>query len=337
MKKKLPRFTKSKGRFYWTPTTNGKTRWARLPNEYSEALDKYYEFESGNTGNTVNHAFDLYIKSPEFNELAPETRKNYARYIRLMRPVFGHLLLDDIDAVLLSGYIRKMGYIGNNMMSPLSMAFKVAILEGMTRHNPVRSGDLVKAKIPRRIKEVDLGEVMRIYETCNHRDLRLYIDLALATGVSFSDITRLDQSNIRDNGLVVDVQKRRSAGRVLMFVWTPELRAIADRLPFDFQVKGLSRETIRHRWSFTRDQQGITDLKLHDLRTFALQETRRRGGDAQAFAGHSSVGQTAQYLAGAPKLVTPLVYKEGDNAQKRIASRIEQLRAELASYEELLT
>lgn len=336
MKKKLPRFTNSKGRFYWTPTTNGKTRWIRLPDKYDDAIDKYHELEAGNTPNTVNHALDLYLESARFQRLAKDTKKNYRRYIRVMRPVLGHLPLSDINAILLSRFIHKVGYIGNNMMSPLSGAFKIAKMEGLIDSNPVRTADIEKAEIPRRIKEVDISEVMAIYEACDDYDLRLYIDIALATGLRYSDITNLTpERSITEEGLRVPVKKRRSEGQVLLFAWTPELRSICSRLPFKFHEQGHTVQAVYRKWLETRKALGIKDLKLHDLRRFTIQEVRRRGVDAQNLAGHAQASQTAQYLAGAPKVVKPLDYNDGDDTQDQIAGRIEQLEAELAAYRAL--
>ena len=336
MKKKLPRFTQSKGRFYWTPTTNGKTRWIRLPDKYDDAIDKYHELEAGATPNTVNNAFDLYLESERFARLASETKKNYGRYIKIMRPVLGHMPLSEISATTLSRFIHRVGYVGNNMMSPLSGAFKIAILEGLIDTNPVRAADIQKAEIPRRIKEVDIAEVMAIYEKCDHYDLKLYIDIALATGLRFKDITSLTpEESVTDEGLRVPVSKRRSEGQVLLFAWTPELRAIASRLPFRFQQAGQTSQPLRRKWMEVRDGLGISNLKLHDLRRFAIQETRRRGGNAQELAGHAQASQTAQYLAGAPRVVTPLVYNDGENARDKMEERIRVLKEELAAYEQM--
>ncbi len=353
MKKKLPRFTKSKGRFYWTPTTNGKTRWFRLPDKYDDAIDKYHEHEAGATPDTVNHAFDIYLESERFSRLAKDTKKNYRSYIKIMRPVLGHLPLSDIKATLLSRFIHRVGYIGNNMMSPLSGAFKMAILEGLIDTNPIRAADIQKAEIPKRIKEVDLSQVMAIYDACGdsvpwsdeaptksgrdkNYDVRLYIDIALATGLRYSDITSLTlEDSITDEGLRVPVRNRRSEGQVLLFAWTPELRTICSRLPFKFQENGHKEGLIRTHFLKVRKSLGITDLKPHDLRRFAIQEARRRGADAQNLAGYAQASQTAQYLAGTPKVVTPLFYNDGDDTQDQIAGRIEQLEAELEAYRAL--
>lgn len=337
MANKLPRFTTKDGRFYWTPSTNGKTRWIRLPNKKSQALDKYYQLEAGNPSSTVNEAFDLYLKDPQFlDNLVPATQRDYLRYIKVMRPVFGHLPLDDIDAVMLSQFIDKVGYMGNNYMSPLSKAFQVAIMKGLTRQNPCTKGDIVRTPMPVRIKEVSLEEIMAVRDASNDNDVQLYVDLALATGLRYSDITSLSDSCIREDGLVVSVQKRKKAGQVHRYTWTPELRAIVTRLPFEFVTHGYRPAVITARWNKTRKKLGISDLRLHDIRRFFIQEARRRELSPQDMAGHSNSAQTARYLAGALKVVTPLGYSDGENSQEEIARRVEQLRTELASYEEML-
>jgi integrase len=337
MAKKLPRFTTKDGRFYWTPSTNGKTRWIRLPIERSQALDKYYQLEAGNTSSTVNEAFDLYLMDPKFlDKLAPITQSDYRRYIKIMRPVFGHLPLDDVDAVMLSQYIDKVGYMGNNHMSPLSKAFQVAILKGLTRHNPCTKGDIVRQPMPARVKEVLLDEIMAVRNASDDHDVQLYVDIALATGLRFSDVTQLGQSNIREDGLVVAVQKRKKAGQVHIYSWTPELRAIVARLPFEYVTNGHKPAVIGVKWLKTRKQLGITDLRLHDIRRFFIQEARRRGHNAQDMAGHSNAAQTARYLAGAPKGVAPLEYSNGVGSQQEIARRVAEQEAELAGYRGML-
>ena len=116
------------------------------------------------------------------------------------------------------------------------------------------------------------------------------------------DILRLDKSAITERGLVVAVGKRASAGRVLEFAWTPELRKAAAKIPLNYSASALTGA-----WNRARRDAGVPDLRIHDIRRFCIQEARRQNRSRQALADHQTQKQTEDYLAGAPIPMEPLV------------------------------
>ena len=106
---------------------------------------------------------------------------------------------------------------------------------------------------------------------------------------------------MRDDGLVATIQKRASEGRVVIYDWTPELRQLAESLPIDKSGAALQSE-----WRRVKIKAGVTDLRIHDIRRWCLQEARRQGRDAQRLADHANSSQALAYLRGAPVRVEPL-------------------------------
>jgi integrase len=297
--KKLPRFTQKRESFYYTPTINGKTRWISLGKDKPAALKKYYNLEASDQTKTVNEAVELYLRSPAFARLATGSQKKYMAWIDRVGETFGHQALDDVDATGLSRFLHLHGHKAASGISLISNSYKCAILEGWIGWNPVANG-IVRVPAPRRIKAVSLEEVLAVRSHLP-ANAQAIVDISLATALRISDVLALDGTSITERGLVVAIKKTQSEGRVMEFAWTPELRVAARAIPF-----GMTYRPLQWLWRKALKATGVSDLRIHDMRRWALQEARRRGLSAQTLADHQSGAQTAVYLAGAPIPVKPL-------------------------------
>ena len=75
--------------------------------------------------------------------------------MRHVRKAMGHLYAEELNAVTISRFIHEApGASGNSWVSPLSMAYRNGILEGLVETSPFRKGDIQYAKTPVRVRVV---------------------------------------------------------------------------------------------------------------------------------------------------------------------------------------
>ena len=305
MTKKLKCWQEKRGTYYYTPTIAGKTKWINLGRAKDVALLRYYELtEGGYARVTVNDLLDNYIKSEEFSTkyLSPSTIDTYENGMKNVRAYLGHMDATEVDGYILTQFIGKApGSSGNSWCSPLSNAYKRGQTDGLVRGSPFGKRDIRYMPQPIRVRVVDYEEIMKVRDVIGMQG-RLYIDITLLTALRISDVLSLTGDNVRDEGLVVEVQKRRRANQVLQFSWTPELRALCDFLPFDH----ISPTAMSKRFGRACKKVGVKNLTCHDIRRYVLQECKRLGLNAQQIAGHSSYKQTANYVLGVADTVQPM-------------------------------
>lgn len=105
--------------------------------------------------------------------------------------------------------------------------------------------------------------------------------------------------------------RQQKTGEHLLVTMTPEIRATVDaarRLhgnvlgAYLFRPRGsgkpYSYSAAQGAFQKARDEAGVVDSRLHDLRAVSLTEAERQGLDATALAGHQSPQMTARYLRG---------------------------------------
>ena len=324
MSKKLKNFHEKRGTYYYTPTINGKTKWINIGKDKSIALMRYYELtEGGYVRVTINDLLDNYIKSEKFspNHLSQRTIDTYENGMKNVREQLGDMDATELNAVTISRFIHSApGASGNSWCSPLSNAYKQGILDGLVETTPFCKGDIQYKPQPVRVRVVDHEEIMKVREYIGMQG-RLFIDITLLTALRISDVLSLTIENVKEEGLVVEVKKRRRANQVLQFSWTPELRALCEFLPFD----DISETAMSKRFLRARRKAGVNNLNCHDVRRYVLQECKRLGLNAQQIAGHSNYKQTANYVLGVPDSVTPMQLKphekKGDQPERWAGSR----------------
>lgn len=320
-KKKLPRFTKKRNNYYYTPTIDGKTQWLPLGNDEVEATLKYHQYEAGSKEVTVNQLLDHYVRSDKYlrSGLSKETIRTYEIGMKHVRSSLGNADASSLNATDISRFIHsRPGSSGNSCVSPLSNAYGVGILAGLVNTSPFRKGDIQYKPTPVRVKVVEADEIKRVREEISMEG-RVFIDITLITALRRSDVMALTKDCITDKGLEVAVQKRKSKHQVLVFPWTPELRHLMNFLPFKTNPNAMSQ-----RFSRAGKRAGVDNLTCHDLRRWALQEAKRRDLKPQELAGHDSPRTTANYLLGIPTIAAPL-HSEGrgfPNEDERMAGSL---------------
>ncbi len=303
MSKKLPRFTKKRNSYYYTPTIDGKTKWLPLGKDQVKAMLKYNQYEAGTKEVTVNQLLDYYVRSDKYlkNGLSIETIRTYEIGMKHVRCSLGNAAAASLNGTDISRFIEsRPGSSGNSCVSPLSNAYQAGIPAGLVSATPFKKGDIVYKKTPVRVKVVEADEIKRVREEICMEG-RVFIDITLITALRRSDVMALTKDNVTEKGLEVAVRKKRSKHQVLIFPWTPELRYLMNFLPFITNPNAMSQRFAR-----AGKRAGVDDLTCHDLRRWALQEAKRRNLKPQELAGHDSPRTTANYLLGIPTIAAPL-------------------------------
>ena len=302
-KKKLPRFTKKRNSYYYTPTVNGKTKWLPLGNDEVAAMIKYHQYEAGSKELTVNELLDHYVRSDHYlrSGLSRETIRTYEIGMKHVRRALGNVIASSLNGSDISDFIAgRPGSSGNSCVSPLSNAYQVGLRAKLVPTTPFRKGDIVYEPTPVRVKVVDYDEIMRVRDEIDHEG-KVFIDITLLTALRRSDVMSLTKDSITEQGLKVAVQKKKSKHQVLVFPWTPELRQLMNFVPFKTTPNSMS-----HRFHRSGKRAGVDDLTCHDIRRWALQEAKRRNLNPQQLAGHTNPRTTENYLLGTPTIAFPL-------------------------------
>ena len=316
--KKLRCFTKPKNRdgYYFTPTVDGKTKWIPLGTDKQAALEKYHRLMAGDSRpKTVNEGLDLYLTDGEeinidlrraslrpYSDLSEATHIMYGRCAPKIRKEYGNRRLDSLQPDEVTRWIVTLPN-GNHCLSLLNNVYSLAKYAGWVQTNPL-VGQVNRNAGYERTKRVDTAELQAVYEHASDT-LRVFMDIAMRTGLRCKDILEMNPAMIDGDNLVVAVSKTKKKQRVLMFPLEGGLRELVMQTPLK-STKGMPLRylTLYNWWAAACEAAGVTDLRIHDIRRWAIQqaESKQRGG-GQRLADHSSQSQTATYLGGMPVAV----------------------------------
>lgn len=299
-KNDLPvRMQEKAGTYYYTPKVDGKTKWVNLGKDRKVAMQKWARLEGG--GHTIAEALAEYAKSTAFLELAASTQNDYERHMEMWIEKFGWYAMDDVTTAMLCEYVWERGYQGNRELAPLSGAYRVGLIKRWCASNPCKG--VIRAKEPKRVRAVLVDDV-KAMRAASPQWLKVVIDVAVTTALRQGDIISLDESCVKDQGLLVYVSK---TGRPILFQWTPFLKSLTYPLT-NSRGERLNEYAIRSAWRRAKVKANVQDLQFKDLRRFALQ-CRRQSDNIHAameLADHSDVSTTRIYLAGTAANVEPL-------------------------------
>jgi integrase len=328
--KRLKCFTKPKNRkgYYFTPTVDGKTKWIALGEDYQAALEKYHLLIAGvdahHRPHTINEGIDLYISDGAgieevhfkrttmrpYSSLSEATERNYTSVIKRIRKEFGSRDIDTLKAGEVTRWVVKHSD-GNLAISILNNVYAMAKYAGWVDLNPL-TGQVERLPQYKRTKHVKTAELLKVREHTNDA-VRLYIDIAMRTGLRKADVLALRPEMIEGDRLVTAISKGAQRGQTLSFKLDDGLRELVMQTPImgpSCASNGWKRATplnvgtLGNWWRRACRAAGVTDLRPHDCRRWVIQQAdRQRKGKGREIADHASDAQTATYLAGAPKYV----------------------------------
>jgi integrase len=189
---------------------------------------------------TMSNVFDRYLIEV-LPGLAPRTQCDYRGYIENLRVVFGTAPPREVTAGHVSDYQAKRAersvVQANREKSCLSAVFTAALRWHVVETNPCRL--VPKLREAERDRYVTDAEFTAVYRLASPM-MQCAMDLATMTGQREGDLLKLTRSQLTDDGIAFTIgkSKRRhprhgkvveTAKRIIV-EWSPELRAVVDRL-----------------------------------------------------------------------------------------------------------
>ena len=291
--------------------------------EFMAAFVQAAKFDSTDRG-TFGSLLRSFASGPEFQRLADKTKKDYLRYIELLRVEFGDMPL----ATANNPRIRKVFFewrdrIANTprhadyAWSVLRRVLSWAHNRGMiTANHAAQPGRLYAGD---RAEIIWSDEQIERFKAVAPIELHWALFLALYTGQRQGDLLRLRWSDI--NGDHVRLTQRK--GRRLVSIRVHEmLRSTLETIP-KRQLTILTApggrpwkaDHFRHLWRDATKQAGLDGLHFHDLRGTAvtrLAESECTPPEIAAISGHKINRVTSileRYLAPTEQLADSAIRK----------------------------
>ncbi len=178
---------------------------------------------------TFKALIESYQNSPEWSELAPLTRRDYAYYLREVERVWGGLLVAGVEArhvlALRDGWSDTPAA-SNYLVRALSAMFSWSIPRGYRSDNPCRH--VRKLKGGEGYEPWSWEDILHFREHVSKPELWWAAALALYSGQRQSDDIAMLWSDVAD-GLMSVVQEK--TGKKLRIVMHRDLRAVVSDIP----------------------------------------------------------------------------------------------------------
>jgi integrase len=241
-----------------------------------------------------------YRTSPEFQNLRPQTRKDYGRYLVLIEEEFGDAPIEAIsDPRIRADFLAWRDKLAQR--SPRTADYAWAVLRRVIEWG-VDRGKILENRALRgkRLYRVDRSDKLWLPEHLNAlmsvatTEIQLALTLALYTGQRQGDLLRLSWNNY--DGQTIRLRQSKTNRNVAIPV-APTLKRLLDAVPRKSAVVLLTPSGIpwkadhfRHAWAAASKAAGITDLHFHDLRGTTVTILSEQGANPQEIAtitGHS--------------------------------------------------
>lgn len=254
-----------------------------------------------------------FLASPDFMDLAPDTRKDYTKYSGKLLPVFGKINPDKIKPEHIRRYMDQRGLASrtqaNREKSFLSRVFRWGYERGYVQRNPCQG--VKQFKEIARERYITDEEYNAVYDVAPDV-VRVAMELAYLCVARQSDVLALSEDQLREAGIFI---RQGKTGVKQIKAWSPRLRAaisLARSLPLKPGISSLflihqpagskySRDGFNTRWRDTKiaAQEKYPHLKIdftfHDLKAKGISDLEGSLEEKQAISGHKNPRQTAVY------------------------------------------
>ena len=259
-----------------------------------------------------------YKRSPEYTELAPRTREDYAKVFDYLRPLDGQTLVamnpGFIVEVRDAAFKKRKRHFANYVVAVLRLLFAWARVRGLVDDNPVaRVPKFRRPKgAPKANRRWSRDELAIVLEAAPI-ELRLAIALAVCTGMRQGDVLRFPWSGYEGGQIQARAAK---TGVPIRMPAHPMLCALLDAAPRTSPVvvigargRPFTEDGFRARFfKLIRDLQAAgkiaPGLTFHGLRTTTATMLAEAGCDTQtimAITGHETEAMVAHYRRDADK------------------------------------
>lgn len=281
--------------YYFESTEGGKRTEKPLGTDYAEAIRQWDELKNRapRIAGTLEEAFTAWERDELPNYTSAETRKDYGKCLRNLRPVFGPARWVEVTFPLLKQYLRKRSgkTRANRELAVLSVIWNWARGEGLTELTwPAHGMERARWKNPEQAREFDVTDALfaAVYAKAD-QVLRDCMDIATATAMRLTDcrtvvmppdgILHVKASktgkraafDVTLSEVLPGLIERRKAYRAshLMLLSTPTGRPVTQRM-------------LRDRWDAARAAavDDPANVKIaDDLRRMWLRDMRKRAAD----------------------------------------------------------
>lgn len=263
---------------------------------------------------TVDAFADIYVDrmAPRWSE---RTKAEYERQIaRHVKPSLGSARLDTITRAQVAGLLDKIGtgsgkYEANRVHSLIRAMFNRARRWGFLpddQPNPARGVERYR-ETPRErwLKPDEVEALMAAVRKQENIYFRSFVPLALLSGMRSSELLRLQWEHVNLKAgevLLLETKSGKPQVRVLSEPAVQILRFVPRQKenPFVFpgRMTGTHRKSFRNEWAAAREEAGLSDVTLHDLRRTAGSYMAQAGVSLQVIAevlGHQGPAVTKVY------------------------------------------
>jgi integrase len=288
----------------------------------SEVWQKYEAIaRPGAVRKTLDWLMSQYMGSPQFAQLAPETRRKYAQNAKQIAntPMKSGDPFGMVDAEQITpGAIRRyMDARKNTDGSPapvaanrekafLSACYSWAVERDMLSKNPCK--DVKRNTEQARTRYPTPAEYAQIFALAEkHPHIQCAMEFAYLCRMRLCEVLDMRQSDITPEGLHI---RRRKGSRGNITLWTPRLEAavklsrslpMPQVIPIDphlirgFSGDKLTESGFQSTWQRimrAAAEQGMERFTFHDLKAGGISDTE---GDKQQASGHKSAAMVHVY------------------------------------------
>ncbi|EJK7089529.1 tyrosine-type recombinase/integrase [Escherichia coli] len=263
--------------------------------------------------NTFQALAEQFMTSPDFMDLAVETRKDYTKYSGKVLPVFGKIDPDKIKPEHIRRYMDQRGLSSrtqaNREKSFMSRVFRWGYERGYVQRNPCQG--VKQFKETARERYITDEEYQAVYEV-SPDVVRVAMEIAYLCVARQSDVLSLQKDQLFDSGIYI---RQGKTGVKQIKAWAPRLQkaiALARSLPLKPGISSLfvihqttggkyTRDGFNSRW---RDVKAAAqekyphlqiDFTFHDLKAKGISDLEGSLEEKQAISGHKNPRQTAAY------------------------------------------
>jgi integrase len=278
-------------------------KWTLIGKTLPDAMLRYAQIV-GLGEHTMSLLLDETMAEAEKRNLAAATLISYRHAAERLREMTVEFAVSDVKpkhvAEIMDEYADKAAW-ANIMRTVLKLAFDLAVRRGWVDYNPVSS-------IPRfgqtpRSRYITHAEYQAIYAAGNDT-LKAVMTLCYLTGQRISDVLKIRESDITDDGIEFDQGK---TDKKLLVRWNPDLQEAvryarslnaARTLYLLGQRNGKIRSYggVKDLWKRACETAGVEDAHIHDLRAKSLTDAKKQGHNPTLLAGHTSEAMTRRYL-----------------------------------------
>jgi len=214
---------------------DGKS-WFRLGSSLSEAYKAWADrIGTPDKIHSIGALLDRYLAEVVPTK-APKTATENRRHIATLRPVFGHMRLEDIEPMHAYQYADKRSakVAARHEIEVLRHALTKAVQWGLIKTNPLL-GQLRMEKPKARTRYVEDWELLAALKLPSHKRkgsvgmVQAYITIKVMTGARQRDLLTLTMADLKADGIHITPSKtRHTTGKRQVYTWTPELRDAVD-------------------------------------------------------------------------------------------------------------